>query len=350
MATPRSPIVAGTVLAVVAAVAFGVTTPIIARAGRDAGPFTTAALLYAGAALSSLSLARRTHSGAPLGRRQLPRLVLVSLFGAVLAPVLLAWGLQRAGALTGALLLNLEALFTALLARAFYREHIGRRVAIALGVMLVGGVALTLDASRGGSFSVAGAVAVGGATLGWALDNTLTRPLSQHRPAAVVAGKAALGATLTTALALVARERLPTATNALALLACGATGYGASLQLYLLAQRRIGAARTGSIFAVAPFVGAALAWALGERSAGYLTAASAALFGAGVFLHVTERHRHAHVHPPMTHDHPHRHDDGHHDHVHDPPFEGEHAHAHTHERLAHAHEHAADIHHDHEHS
>lgn len=341
---------AGTWLAILAALSFGLTTPFVERAGRATGPFTTAALLYAGACASALLLGRVAPSpGAPLGRAQLARLALIALFGAAIAPSLLAWGLQRAGATTGSLLLNMEAAFTVLLARAFYREHIGRRAAFAVAFMGLGGVVLTLDALRSAGFHPAGALAVAGATLAWALDNTLTRRLSEHSPVAVVAGKGALGAALTTALALAAQEPIPNAGATVVLLACGATGYGASLRLYLLAQRRIGAARTGSIFALAPFAGAALAWLLGERSAGALTAWAAALFALGICLHATERHRHRHLHPAVTHDQPHQHDDGHHDHDHDPPVAGEHSHAHSHAQIEHDHEHSDDVHHQHDH-
>src|SRR5687767_8702961 len=48
----RSPVATGVALAAAAAVMFGVTTPIIAYAGRDIGPLLTAALLYIGAALT----------------------------------------------------------------------------------------------------------------------------------------------------------------------------------------------------------------------------------------------------------------------------------------------------------
>jgi drug/metabolite transporter (DMT)-like permease len=71
----------------------------------------------------------------------------------------------------------------------------------------------------------------------------------------VVAAKGALGAALTVTLAFALREPWPHVIPVLVLLACGATGYRLSLRLYLLAQRRIGAARTASIFALAPFVG-----------------------------------------------------------------------------------------------
>ena len=346
----RSAITRGVLLAAAAAIAFGVTTPVVAWAGHGEGAFTTAALLYAGAALASLIMGALARTrGAPLGRRDLPRIVGVALAGGAVAPALLAWGLQRAGATVGALLLNLEAVFTVLLARAVFHEAIGRRVSLAVAAMVAGGTALVLDVSRGADWGLAGVVAVAAATLGWAIDNTLTRPLAERDPLCVIAVKAGLGATFTFAAAVIAGEPGPSARAAVVLLACGATGYGLSLRLYLLAQRAIGAGRTGSVFALAPFIGAALAIAAGERGATGWTIAAAALFATGVYLHVTERHDHDHVHEPVAHDHAHRHDDGHHDHMHEPPVTGEHAHRHHHHGLAHTHEHAADLHHLHDH-
>jgi drug/metabolite transporter (DMT)-like permease len=261
------------------------------------------------------------------------------------------WGLSRAGATASSLVLNFEAIFTVLLARAVYREHVGRRTALAALLMLAGGCLVGLDRFRGlGGIQIAGLAAVLAATASWALDNTATRGLSQENPVDVVAAKGALGALATTGLALVLGEPMPRLGQTLALLACGATGYGLSLRLYLLAQRRVGAVRTGSVFALGPFVGAALAWMLGDRQGGMFTALAALAFAIGVFLHITERHSHGHVHSPVEHEHAHRHDDGHHDHVHDPPFTGEHTHAHRHERVEHDHEHAPDIHHEHGHS
>jgi len=346
----RSPIATGVVLAVLAAVSFGLTTPVVAWAGRGLGPLATAALLYGGAALSAIAL--RLAGGrrdAPLRRADLPRLAAIALAGAAVAPTLLAWGLQRAGATVGSLLLNLEAVLTVLLAHLVHREPIGRRIGLAALLMVAGGSALTADAVTGSGWSLLGALAVAGATLAWATDNTLTRPLADRDPVEVVGAKATLGAACTLIAAVVAGEPAPRAVPAAALLVCGATGYGLSLRFYLLAQRRIGAARTGSVFALAPFIGAVVAWGVGDRAAGAWTLGAAGLFLAGVYLHATEEHGHHHVHEPIEHDHPHRHDDGHHDHVHDVPVVGEHSHLHRHDRLEHDHEHGPDLHHDHAH-
>lgn len=345
-----SPITAGVVFAAIAAVAFGVTTPVIAWAGGHLGPFTTAALLYVGAAFAAVVVrALRGRSDAPLRRSDVPRLIAVAVVGGAIAPTLLAVGLQRAGATIGALLLNLEAVFTVLLARAFLREPIGSRVVLAITAMAAGGVALTIDTWSDASWGMLGVLAVAAATAAWATDNVLTRPLAERDPMEVVASKGGVGALVTATVALIAGEPWPPLWAIASLLACGATGYGLSLRLYLLAQRRIGAGRTGSVFALAPFIGAALAFALGDRAGGAWTLVAAGLFGLGVYLHITERHGHWHAHPRIEHDHMHRHPDAHHAHEHDPPFVGEHAHPHGHDHLEHAHEHSPDIHHEHAH-
>ena len=348
----RSPLVAGVLLAVASAVSFGVTTPLIARLGSDSRPLTTAALLYLGAATLSLVLrpfVRR--SGRALTLAAVPRLIVIAFFGAGLAPTLLVWGLSRAGPTGTSLILNFEAAFTVLLARAIYSEPLGRRVGLAIVAMVVGGTLMALDSARSAEATqIIGLAAVLAATASWAVDNTLTRALAEEEPFDVVAAKGALGAMATGSAAILLNEPRPSASQSLGLLLCGAAGYGLSLRFYLLAQRRIGAGRTGSVFAAGPFVGAALAWALGDRSAGLGTALAAVAFGVGVFLHLTERHGHWHVHEGLEHEHAHRHDDGHHTHVHDPEVVGEHTHPHRHDPIEHEHEHAPDVHHEHRHS
>ena len=342
---------AGGLLAVLAAATFGATVPFTQRAGRGVGPFATAACLYGGACLfaGAMTLARRPAQRARFGAG---RILVIALLGAAVAPTLLAWGLQRVAGMTAALLLNFEAVFTVLLARAVWREPLGRRVATALAAMFAGGVLLTIDAGRGaglGRVGGWGAAAIAGATLAWATENMVSRALAEHEPFAVVTAKSAIGAALTTAIACLVRESAPGWPHLLALGACGAGGYGLSLALYLRAQRRIGAARTASIFALAPFVGALGAWVLGDRDFTAAIVGAAALFMVGVVLHLTEGHQHRHRHEALVHEHPHRHDDGHHDHVHVPPVAGEHTHPHQHQPVEHDHEHIADVHHRHGH-
>ncbi|PBI85555.1 EamA-like transporter family protein [Variovorax boronicumulans] len=282
-------------------------------------------------------------------RSDFPRLLSMAAFGAVLGPVALAWGLQHTSGTSASLMLTLEALFTAVLARLLYQETMDRRVWGAMLLLLVGGVALVLDQGRSGTTQLWGMLAVLVATAAWGADNTLSRALAERDPGQVVLGKAAIGTMATALLAGLLGEPWPALEAALALFAIGASGYGLSLRFYLLAQRAFGAARTGSVFAFAPFIGAAFAIALGDRSGTWAMAVGGLLMMLGVVLHLAESHGHEHAHESLAHEHAHRHDDGYHDHTHDVLPAGSHSHPHVHDPVRHAHAHVPDVHHQHIH-
>jgi drug/metabolite transporter (DMT)-like permease len=336
--------------AFMSALAFGLSTPLVAKASLGLGVFSTASLLYLGAGFSAFFLGKIAPSaGIPLGKIHVLRVFLLAFIGGAVAPTLLAFGLQRVGGLTGSLFLNLEAVFTAFFAFLFFKEPIGKRVGLALFLMCTAGILLSIASSGEAMWSVLGSMAVIGATAAWALDNTLSRPLSQVNPVSVVAAKGFIGAALTGTLSFALEESIPNSKSIPILLICGATGYGLSLRLYLMAQRKIGAARTASVFALAPFFGAALGFMLTESFPSWLVFGTAVLFLCGVYLHATENHEHHHKHQRESHAHTHRHDDGHHLHSHNPALQGEHTHEHVHEEVEHEHDHAPDVHHEHSH-
>lgn len=345
----RAPAVRGALLAVTAAVLFGISTPLVQQFGSGVGAFATAALLYLGAAAAGALLRQRVEHEARVLSADFPRLLAMAAAGAVIGPVALAWGLQRTSATSASLMLTLEAVFTALLAWRMYRETMDRRVWTAMLLLVVGGALLIFNQGRDSGTGAWGLLAVLLATAAWGLDNTLSRGLAERDPGQVVLAKAVLGAAATSTLAVGFGEPLPTLSAALGLLAVGAIGYGLSLRFYLLAQRAFGAARTGSVFAFAPFIGAASAVALGDQSLSWVMAMGGALMLAGVVLHLAESHGHEHEHEPMEHEHAHRHDDGHHDHRHDVMPIGSHSHRHRHDPLRHVHPHVPDAHHEHRH-
>jgi drug/metabolite transporter (DMT)-like permease len=298
--------VRGGLLALSAAVLFGISTPLVQKFGSGVGAFTTAALLYAGAAVAGALLRRRVEREARVVSGDIRRLLAMAAAGAVIGPVALAWGLQRTSGTSASLMLTLEALFTAVLAWRMYHETMGRRVWTAMLLLFAGGVLLVLDEAGDGGVRVWGLLAVIVATAAWGLDNTLSRPLAERDPGQVVLAKAVLGAIATALLAAGFGESLPAPGAALGLLAVGATGYGLSLRFYLLAQRAFGAARTGSVFAFAPFIGAALAVAMGDQSTSWLMALGSMLMLAGVVLHLAESHGHEHGHEATEHEHAHQ--------------------------------------------
>jgi hypothetical protein len=192
-------------------------------------------------------------------------------------------------------------------------------------------------------------LAIAGACLAWAIDNNLTRKVSIHDAMLIACAKGLIAGAASVALALTHGAQLPDAVTVLQAGLLGFVGYGLSLTLFVVALRSLGTARTGAYFSLAPFIGAALAVALGAPlSTTFLLAGL--LMAAGVWLHLTEHHQHVHSHPQTEHEHEHTHDE-HHRHRHGPQWDGKepHNHAHVHEASKHAHAHYPDIHHRHQH-
>jgi drug/metabolite transporter (DMT)-like permease len=337
-----------------AAVLFGLSAPLAKRLLPSVGPLALAALLYLGAGLglAAWSVAPwRSRREARLRRSDAPLLLGMIAAGGVLGPVAMLWGLGHLSAVATSLLLNLEAVLTIAVAVAFFGEHLGGRQAGATALVLLGA---GLVALRGELRADApGVAAVAAACLCWALDNNLAARLSLRDPVATVRWKALGAGAFSFALARALGEPLPTARIAIAALALGALGYGASIVLDVYALRLLGAARESAWFATAPFVGALAAVPLlGERLRA-LDGAAAAAIGLGLWLLLRERHSHAHTHEPLEHDHLHVHDE-HHQHAHevgvgDPGTGVAHSHPHRHAPIHHAHPHVPDLHHHHDH-
>src|SRR3954449_7653725 len=91
----RWPALRGGLIALTAAVLFGISTPLVQRFGAGVGAFTTAALLYGGAAVAGALLRQRVEHEARIASGDFPRLLAMAIAGAVIGPVALAWGLQR---------------------------------------------------------------------------------------------------------------------------------------------------------------------------------------------------------------------------------------------------------------
>jgi drug/metabolite transporter (DMT)-like permease len=342
----------GAALGLAAAALFGLSAPLAKLLLGAVPPVLLAGLLYLGAAagLWLHRVLRPATNEAPLVRGDLPRLAGVVIMGGIVGPVLMLLGLQRVTALTGSLLLNLEAPLTILLAVVVFREHLGRHAAMASAFILGGALVLKLEPGGLGADTF-GVVLLAGACFCWAIDNNLTQGLSLRDPFAIVRVKTLVAGTANTGLGLLAvGGRLPAAGVLAAALGLGCLSYGVSVVLDAYALRFVGAAREAAYFATAPFVGAlASVVLLGDELGGWDLLAMACM-AAGVVLLLRERHSHVHEHEPLEHEHLHEHDE-HHQHEHapgDPPGEP-HSHFHRHEPLEHEHPHVPDVHHRHEH-
>lgn len=340
----------GVQAALAAAVLFGAGTPIAKLLLTDVSPWMLAGLLYLGSGIG-LGLYRlvRRAPRVRLERREFLPLAGAVLFGGVVGPVLLMFGLVGMPASGASLLLNAEGVATALLAWFVFKENFDRRIALGMAAIVAGAVVLSWP----GQADFAGilpSLAILGACLAWGIDNNLTRKVALHDATWLAAVKGLVAGPVNLALAFLLGAPLPPLLNAGAAMVTGLFAYGISLVLFIVALRHIGTARAGAYFSIAPFFGAVLAIAMGDPITIPLIVAGAFMV-LGVWLHLTERHEHPHTHELLEHDHWHNHPDEHHDHEHAEPVSAgtRHRHPHMHVQLTHAHEHYPDSHHRHSH-
>jgi drug/metabolite transporter (DMT)-like permease len=294
----------GAAAALGAALLFGAGAPLAKALLATIDPWLLAGLLYLGAGLG-LALFRFASRAPRVRLAADERLWFAGAVaaGGIAGPVLLMLGLARLPASGASLLLNFEAVLTALLAWFAFGENFDRRIALGMLAIVAGGMVLAWpgEARLGDAWPAA---AVLGACLCWALDNNLTRKVSHADASWIAMVKGLVSGPVNLALAFALGAALPPPAAAAGAMLLGLLAYGASLALYVVGLRHLGSARTGAYFSVAPFFGALLALAMGEPLTLPLAAAGL-LMALGVWLHLTERHEHLHRHGDLWHSHPH---------------------------------------------
>lgn len=339
--------------ALLAAALFGASTPFAKLLVGEMSPLLLAGLLYLGSGLG-LSVIRlmRDRSWEPSGltHGEWPWLFGGIFFGGVVGPLALMFGLTCTSGTTASLLLNLEAVLTAVIAWVVFKENADRRIVLGMLAIVAGGVVLSWSGGDAETNDWFGPLAIVVACLCWAIDNNLTRRVSASDALFVAGAKGAVAGSVNVALAFSLGASLPDSPLLFGTLAVGLLGYGISLVLFVLALRGLGTARTGAYFSTAPFIGAAVSVMLLGESTSTAFWIAFALMALGVWLHLTEHHEHDHVHEPIEHSHHHVHDE-HHQHEHAVAWsvKGPHEHWHRHETMAHKHPHFPDIHHRHSH-
>lgn len=352
----------GLIAGLLAAVFFGLSAPVISVVSGAGSPLMVAALLYAGAAVALLvvrGFLGHQQQESPVQRRDLPPLLGLTVLGGMVGPICLVQGLTLLSAGSASLLLNLEAVFTLLIAVLIGREHLSRRGLIASVLILSGAVLLTEGSLHGATLQ--GTLLIAGACLAWGIDNNLSQRLSLRDPLQIALLKAIGASAPMLLLALAAGQSLPAWPALLAVLAVGSVGYGLSIWLDLLALRHLGAARESLVFSTAPFVGLLFSLLVLREAFSSAMAMASAAMALGVAVLLKEDHSHRHRHQALRHAHRHRHDpiggDPHHRHDHpwDEPLAETsqapywHAHEHQHAPIEHEHAHVSDAHHRHGH-
>ncbi|KJS76481.1 MAG: membrane protein [Comamonadaceae bacterium BICA1-1] len=367
--------------ALASALLFGASTPLAKQLLDQVPPLLLGGLLYLGAGLGLLLyrlLRDRGWRHPGLHGHDWGWLGAAIAVGGVIGTAALMFGLQLSSAASASLLLNLEAVFTALLAWLVFREHASRRVVTGMLAIVAGGLLLAWPTDPAATAAVAAAGAGSGAALVapstwatasaawlgpllvalaclcWAIDNNLTRKVAAADAVFIAGSRGLAVGVVSGGAALALGAAWPATGPTLAAMLVGLLGYGVSLVLFVLALRGLGTARASAYFATAPFIGVALSLLLLGEATSWLFWLAGLLMAVGVWLHLGERHAHLHQHEAQEHEHWHTHD-AHHRHTHEganagasPGIAG-HRHWHRHEPLTHRHPHYPDTHHQHRH-
>jgi drug/metabolite transporter (DMT)-like permease len=256
--------------AVLAAALYAVSMPLSKILLRHVSPMMMAAFLYIGAGTGMLLFSlirphiRLTDRENRLDRKDLPyTLAMVSLD--IAAPILLMFGLKTTAAANASLLNNFEIVATAVIALLLFHEQVSRRLWFAIILVTVACMLLTIDDASSFSFST-GSLLVLAACICWGLENNCTRCISNKDPMEIVTIKGFGSGFGSLCIALCVGETFPQWQYVPSVMILGFVAYGMSIYFYTYAQRTIGAAKTSTFYAVAPFIGMLLSFAiLGEN-------------------------------------------------------------------------------------
>lgn len=250
--------------AILAAALYAVSTPVSKMMLQTVAPTMVAAFLYLGAGIGMGAMmlvrgGRHRTTEERLHRSDIPFAVAMVVLD-IAAPILMMYGLKTCSASNTSLLNNFEIVATALIALLFFGENVKRKLWIAIMLVTVASILLSLeDGNMTDALSFSkGSLLVLGATICWGLENNCTRQIADRDPMEIVTIKgfgSGLGALM---IALSIGSEFPAFQQIAIILLLGYVAYGLSIYFYTYAQRTIGAAKTSTYYALAPFIGALL--------------------------------------------------------------------------------------------
>ena len=251
-----------TFFALLAAVLYAINSPVSKLLLEKIPSAMMAAFLYLGAGLGLFIMGLiqkatgQKEKELPLTRKELPYTLGMVVLD-IAAPICLMIGLLHTTAANASLLNNFEIVATSIIALVVFKEAISKRLWLAISLVTLSSFILSFEDMSSFSFSY-GSVFVLLACVCWGLENNCTRMLSSKNPLEIVVIKgfgSGLGSLI---IALVIGEKVPNLLYILCALLRGFVAYGLSIYFYIYAQRDLGAAKTSTYYAVAPFVGAGL--------------------------------------------------------------------------------------------
>lgn len=253
-------------------------------------PLALSAIVYTIAGLGLIPFARasfRFHT-----RRDYYYLAVITVIGAVAAPVLLLYGLQQTNASDAAILANGEIVFTIMLSAIFFGEKPHGMIGLLAVILVIIGLFIAttdLKVSETILEFNAGNLMILGSMLMWAIDNNVSRRLtSSVSPAKIAMVKSLSGGLILLGITLALGRSSAITSIELNLwfliIGMSVSGFGGALLLFLQGIKRIGTVKTMSVFSMTPIFGIIIAALVLGESISIFQGIATCLIIAGILL------------------------------------------------------------------
>ncbi len=323
-------------MALLAATFYAINTPFSKVLLKKVTPTFMASFLYLGAGIGVgimyLLNSKKDKNIEKLSKTDLPYIVGMIVLD-ILAPIFLMIGINIGSASNASLLGNFEIVATTLIAILIFKEVVTSRLWIAIGFITFSSIVLSFEGSGSFKFSL-GSLFVILATCCWGLENNCTRMISDKSTYEIVILKGIFSGTGSFIIAIILGENIPGIKYIFISMLLGFVAYGLSIFLYIRAQRELGAAKTSAYYAIAPFIGTFLSFAVdGDRlSEVYFIGLIFMIIGSVIVVYDTmlKNHIHYHIHTIV-----HTHNGSTHKHI----IKHEHTHSHSGSEEKHCHNH-----------
>lgn len=244
--------------AILAALLYAINAPFSKLLLEFIPPTMLAGFLYLGAGIGMIIIKffRRTsnkNKEESLNKSDLPNIIAMIILD-ILAPIFLMIGLSSASAANVSLLNNFEIVATSIIAMMIFKEHISKKLWLSIALVTIASIILSVDDISSLKFS-SGSLFVISACISWGFENNCTRNLSSKDPLDIVMLKGLFSGLGALIISIFIGEKLFTTNYIFIALLLGFVSYGLSIYFYIYAQRFLGAAKTSTYYAIAPFIG-----------------------------------------------------------------------------------------------
>ena len=283
---------------------FGFTFSMAKQPLENVDPIVLSAIVYP---ISFAALIPITKSSFKIENKEdFLDILVISILGGVLAPILLFYGLERINASEAVILTNAQIIFTVLLSSLFFGEKPNGIIGYTgIIIVFVGLFVATTELDTSGSLFKyePGKIMIVGAMLVWAIDNNISRRLTKRStiwPAKIAMLKFLIGGIILFGIATIAVEESSSSFRSrlqiidtlllikpsewLIIIAVSLFGFAGALSLLLESLKRIGTIRTMMIFSLTPIFGIVAANIVHAESISSLEAIATGIIIIGIFM------------------------------------------------------------------